>query len=415
MLFASAADVSLVTFYAFTGLLSNTQHLKGAQMDWTLVFDDPNLLGRIVWWMVILSFTNAALHVVSLLLSIGLAVVFRKISQLPPDMNPLEANLTCRHKKRDSYVDVSEKVITHSRNESALSSTRASQAPLIPPMRSVPFMHTRTDSTESLAGLGATPPSNRNSRALLPSQVSAHSPERSSAGSLTRSAGARSPPKRSSQHGHKAGGSPSKSSVRSSLLQDNWFTYDEVPTSCAASVVSSLNSTDLRHAAGPADASYEPVDQHLYDDEIKVDREKPLPPHPLELNPPTPPPFQHLKRENPGPLPGPNHQPGLRLGSLNRGGSLKVKLYGELKCATPPIMVGTCVDLPMEAHSQRAVSRSGADVADDRIRGSRGRDVSGKIVEEGRGGLGMGSSPTKSDASSSGHRGWPRLRKGSVV
>lgn len=54
----------------------------------------------------------------------------------------------------------------------------------------------------------------------------------------------------------------------------------------------------------------------------------------------------------------------------------KTKYYGDLKPGTPPIMIG--------AKKSRHVS-SGNDFG-DMSSGFRGRDVSGKIAEEGRGG-----------------------------
>lgn len=49
-------------------------------------------------------FTGAIVHLVTLAIGIWLAVKFRQITMLPPDMNPLEANLTSRHQKTMSMA-----------------------------------------------------------------------------------------------------------------------------------------------------------------------------------------------------------------------------------------------------------------------------------------------------------------------
>jgi hypothetical protein len=76
-------------------------------------------------------------------MSIYLAIIFRQISKLPPDMNPLEGNLTSRHKRNKSSLSVAS---TESTNKDAHLS-----APLIDAPRVVPFMHTRTDSSTSVS------------------------------------------------------------------------------------------------------------------------------------------------------------------------------------------------------------------------------------------------------------------------
>ena len=59
----------------------------------------------------------------------------------------------------------------------------------------------------------------------------------------------------------------------------------------------------------------------------------------------------------------------------------KARLYGEMKSRTPPMMVGG----DGVGNRGRVVSRTGMD-EDARKMGVRGRQVSGKVVEEGRGG-----------------------------
>lgn len=91
----------------------------------------------------ICAIVNGGLHLVSLGLSIFLAVIFRKISHLPPDMNPLEDNLTARPRRSRKEIDIDEKHMSSSTLNSNL------EDPLIGPPRTIQFMHTRGQSGDS--------------------------------------------------------------------------------------------------------------------------------------------------------------------------------------------------------------------------------------------------------------------------
>jgi len=111
------------------------------------------------------------MHTVSLGISIYLALMFRRIANMPPDMNPLESNLTsrvARHKRNkssvtSSYTSSSENV---KRLSTPLEEHRRSGAPYETLSRppSIPFMHTRAGSKDSLVS------SKRDSRVDLPSR-----------------------------------------------------------------------------------------------------------------------------------------------------------------------------------------------------------------------------------------------------
>jgi hypothetical protein len=103
----------------------------------------------------------AGLHLVSLCLDLYLVVVFRKITKMPPDMNPLEDNLTSRNKSKHKHKNSSISAITHLTGDgekrfsaqSTLGGDRLSQAdPLLgkdipsPDKTQMAFMHTRNDS-----------------------------------------------------------------------------------------------------------------------------------------------------------------------------------------------------------------------------------------------------------------------------
>lgn len=93
-------------------------------------------------------------HLGSLAMSLWLGWMFRRITKMPPDMNPLERHLTTRHHKRNkssiatSYSGMSEHI---RRLDTALEEHRRSGAPYEDTARppSIPFMHTRTKSHES--------------------------------------------------------------------------------------------------------------------------------------------------------------------------------------------------------------------------------------------------------------------------
>ena len=94
---------------------------------------------------------SAIFHFITLILSIWLFVLFRKIVNLPPDMNPLESNLTSRAHKRNKS-SVSTMSIYDDKRTSQQSEARSggpyeglSQPP------TMPFMHTRNNSGTSFS------------------------------------------------------------------------------------------------------------------------------------------------------------------------------------------------------------------------------------------------------------------------
>ncbi|KAI9793798.1 MAG: hypothetical protein M1833_000521 [Piccolia ochrophora] len=447
MLFASAMDSGLIPFYVFTTMMAQTQRSLGLEAGWSTVFVDPIPTGKIIYAIFLLGTVAGSLHVASLLLSLYLAVIFRKISRMPPDMNPLEDNLTSRHKKKNSELTLTEKRSSQASTDSTYTDLTSSprnshlEDPLIAPPRTVPFMRTRNNSTSTMMTYHTASGSARNSRADLPSQLQ-QSPSRTD---LARSSRSLSPTKRLSTAPSLEATTPPKPSHhrKDSLLVDNWYTYtttgtprpadddDEAetditttypnPLTRASSTVSSLRSHEARLASsGPA---YHALHDNPFSHDI-VDAEPhhaytdiPLLPRPLESHPPTPPP-------NASPTKTPARiapkQP-LAATNPNRVGSLKATLYDDLKCATPPLMVGKRASgTPASAArgigslpgsgGARVVSNSGTDfdfegrggnAMNGNANAGRRREVSGKAMEEGRGGgwLGVGA----------------RLRRGSEV
>ena len=86
----------------------------------------------------LLSVVNGGLHLISFGISVWLATIFREIRRLPPDLNPLEDNLTARPHKRNKS-ELTEKYLSQSSFDSGI----GMEDPLMGPPRNVPFMHTR--------------------------------------------------------------------------------------------------------------------------------------------------------------------------------------------------------------------------------------------------------------------------------
>ena len=106
------------------------------------------------------------LHLISLTISLWLGVMFRRITMMPPDMNPLEDHLTSRasHKRNKSSVATSSYAGSEKRLSTPLEERRRSEMPYEDLSRppSIPFMHTRHGSNTSL--------SDHDSRVNLPSR-----------------------------------------------------------------------------------------------------------------------------------------------------------------------------------------------------------------------------------------------------
>jgi hypothetical protein len=83
MLFASFFDVSIVPFYAFSALVAMTR-----QSSWSTLLPNQALTSIFSEVVFCVAAVGGGLHLFSLGISLYLAVTFRKITKLPPDMNP---------------------------------------------------------------------------------------------------------------------------------------------------------------------------------------------------------------------------------------------------------------------------------------------------------------------------------------
>ncbi|KAH7022472.1 hypothetical protein EDB80DRAFT_744967 [Ilyonectria destructans] len=423
-LFSAMTDVAAAPIYAFCAL---TVHNKGDS--WKTVLANQNLMDTFVPAVYYTFIGAGGLHLISLSTSLWLGWMFRKISLMPPDMNPLEDNLTARpkHKKAKSSVSTLSTMDTDSRLSTPRDSRRLSGLPHngveAPP--SIPFMHTRTGSSTTMGSRTSRQyqivPGSRDSIAskvpgFRDSIASRDTKRTSVAPSYHRDSYTEIPlnDPNSSR--------PPSSSNRNSQIRPAKFTETWVPTD---SLISRTNQRNREMAASKTSAqnrgskSYEALTQRYYNDDSsedeygdeniqihnddEADLGGELRPHPLRLNPTetersTPPraktPFyplgnslsevssntrrvsasQDIADEKPAfALAKPSRN---RQSSIQTEESFYSRPYGELKSATPPVIVG----------NNRKVS-SGNDFDSKYASGAyERRNVSGKVAEEGRGG-----------------------------
>lgn len=166
MLFAAMIDAGLTPFLVFTALISHTQSIEpvNAPGHWSTLFASDQATTSIVFATFVTSVVTGTFHLVSLAISIYLGVIFRKISRLPPDMNPLEDNLTSRHKRnKSSLLDNRTSQISTSTDQ--IRGLRAEDPLMASP--TVPFMHTRNDSYSNITNVSHPNASARASRTNL--------------------------------------------------------------------------------------------------------------------------------------------------------------------------------------------------------------------------------------------------------
>jgi hypothetical protein len=410
MLFASFFDVSITPFYAFSALVAVTRN-----SNWTWIgstVQNQELITYFTKTVFFLAAIGGGLHIISLAISLYLAVTFRKITKLPPDMNPLEDNLTSRHKRNKSSMSMATTSASEKRLSTPLESKRSSGATYEDLSRppTIPFFHTRTQSTTSFSTYKSTPPPSRDARMDLPSrqyQIPPSNSPRSSMVDLKRTSGysVSTPPKRTSYSEVPLSdpdiilqGSSQRSS-RQGGINEAWYATDSI---------SSPRIRNKTPSPRKSPTKYQPLHQrHDSNDDFSSFGL----PNPLEANPPTS--RHNLQTTSHSPI-SPlseisnntnNNTPVKNLNNYNshtysqkyKGSddsrdiadmsyepepareTFKAKYYGELKPATPPIMIGDKNDRQVSSGNDFGVRSNGFKVLDR-------RDVSGKVAEEGRGG-----------------------------
>ncbi|KAK1998984.1 hypothetical protein LX36DRAFT_690382 [Colletotrichum falcatum] len=422
-LFASFSDLGIMPLYAYGAL--NT-HRSGPAWKTRLV--DQSLLDYFIP-AVFYTFVGAGgLHLISLSISIWLGFMFRKITRMPPDMNPLEDHLTTRakHKKNKSSVSTSVSGDSEKRTSTPLEDRRRSGAPYeedISRPPSIPFQRTRAGS--DVSNFASDPLTDLSGRQY---QITPGTSPRNSAGI---SEYARMPAPGSSYRGsytevplHETNAQSSRSSIPLSAIPpsqgdgrsvgkftETWFATDSL-----------ISRTQKRNRAMDAavvaeqkrknNKAYEALGQSYTADNSDSEREEndlagsdfendvgnSPHPNPLASNPHAVPsrtktPYYSLKDtslsevdlnprrasgtfdiadERPSSL-APRAWPRNRDSSIQPESDFYSKPYGELKPATPPVMIG----------SSRQVS-SGNDFEKSQYSPAYGRrNVSSKVAEEG--------------------------------
>jgi hypothetical protein len=162
--FAGVSDLCVGPIYAY-GVLT----IRNTNEEWKTILSNQAPLLVFIPALYYTLIGSGGLHVVSLSISLWLGVMFRRISLMPPDLNPLEDRFTSRaHKRNKSSVATFSTISEGEKRLSVpLEQRRRSGAPYETLSRppSIPFMHTRQGSDVSLH-------SKRDSRTDLPSRHS---------------------------------------------------------------------------------------------------------------------------------------------------------------------------------------------------------------------------------------------------
>lgn len=95
----------MIPFYVFIAFFSATNWTMapGEQGRWTSFFHSPTKDGKVLESAFLIGSVAGALHLFTTPFDIYLLIMFRKIAQYPPDMNPLEDNLTSRVNRKHTY------------------------------------------------------------------------------------------------------------------------------------------------------------------------------------------------------------------------------------------------------------------------------------------------------------------------
>jgi hypothetical protein len=148
MIFAAMTDTGLLPFLIFSALMAHDDYTSNVY-GWGTLFKTSSASYTIIHVFYLTSVVGGSLTVASLVLGIYLAILFRKISKLPPDMNPLEPNLTVRPHKRNKSELTAKHMSSSTTSLASKRMSKASDSPVVASRR-MPFMHTRTDSADNL-------------------------------------------------------------------------------------------------------------------------------------------------------------------------------------------------------------------------------------------------------------------------
>ena len=438
MLFAAIIDISLVPFYVFAALMARVESVEpaGTQQRWLTLFNNADATHQIIYSTFLISVACGAFHSISFILSLYLGVLYRKISRLPPDMNPLEDNLTSRHKrKKSSLMD---------NRHSQASTTTSKQAvesevddPLMSPVHTVPFMHTRNNSQleipEKLPSRLEPLVSRSDISNPLYQQSSSSRPSNVSLAFNQGALSSQSPPDSTAhtkienptvgnRHSITANYKPQYQSLKGPFSGYGKSQEQQQAISRSLTKSSSIYSTDTTPATNTTmnvyplpsapplpdnnwithpssarsrspfqrrelkKAAYEPLSQMSHFEYIDGNENQPqyIPENPLEMNPPTRKVEQWKHRA------GANVSQGVLTqghGNVRRHEN-RTQAAGTLDIGKTRMWDGMSSLVGHRNGGARVVSRSGVQIRGEGILptgGVRAREVSGKVMEEGRG------------------------------
>lgn len=105
-IFGIMMDLGLIPFYIYTAWFAheNWTASPDSETRWTNIFNkDETSTNPLLFATFLISTVVGALHLVTIGIGIWLTIIFRKIATYPPDLNPLEENLTSRkHQYKNS-------------------------------------------------------------------------------------------------------------------------------------------------------------------------------------------------------------------------------------------------------------------------------------------------------------------------
>jgi hypothetical protein len=109
--FATVFDIGVIPFYVFIALLFNQENNAdpNSSKRWTTLFGTDTATNDVLFATVVLAIANGGIHAFCVVMDLYLAIMYRKIAALPPDLNPLEDRLKLtrrrfKHKHKNSEI-----------------------------------------------------------------------------------------------------------------------------------------------------------------------------------------------------------------------------------------------------------------------------------------------------------------------
>lgn len=105
-IFGMMMDTGLIPFYVYTSWFAHQNWVAepGSETRWTNIFNkDESSTNPLLFATFLIAAVTGFFHLITIGIGAWLAIIFRKISAYPPDLNPLEDNLTSRkHQYKNS-------------------------------------------------------------------------------------------------------------------------------------------------------------------------------------------------------------------------------------------------------------------------------------------------------------------------